>query len=193
MDSTLFFALLFIHLAGLILGFGAVMVTDLYGVLWLRNRVRFPQLVRVSGVTETFIWMGWVTMVAVGIPLVALKGTVDNLMLVKLFFVVLIGINGVFLHRLHKQVRGCAEGDDVPTPVLFRLGLSLFVSQLGWWGAVVIGFLHRHVQSIIEWPDFPWLWIGGIVVALIAILALGEMLIRQNPEEAEDVKEKITP
>ena len=45
------------------------MVTDLYGVLWLRNRVRFPELMRVSGFTEKFIWVGWELMVTAGICL----------------------------------------------------------------------------------------------------------------------------
>ncbi len=193
METTPFFILLFIHLSGLILGFGAVLVTDLYGLLWIRDRVRFPQVVRVSGVTEWFIWAGWGIMVAAGIPLLVLKGVIDNLLIVKLFFVALIGINGTLLHVLQKKVRGYEVGDDVPTLILFRLSLSLFVSQLGWWGAVLIGFLHRHVQTIIEWPDAPWLMIGLILAALLTLWASGEVLIRRNREAADDVVEKITP
>ncbi len=193
METTPFFILLFIHLSGLVLGFGSVLVTDLYGLLWIRDRVRFPQVVRVSNVTEKFIWAGWGVMIAAGIPLLVLKGEIDNLLTVKLFFVALIGINGTLLHVLQKKVRGYEEGDDVPTLVLFRLTLSLFVSQLGWWGAVLIGFLHRHVQTIIEWPDAPWLMIGLIVAALLILWTSGEVLIRRNREAADDVKEKVTP
>lgn len=193
MDTTPFYILLFLHLSGLILGFGSVLVTDLYGLLWIRDRVRFPQLIRVSGVTEKFIWAGWSIMVAAGVPLLVLKGEVDELMMVKLFFVAVVGVNGGVLYFLHKKVQDYREGDDVPTLVLFRLSLSLFVSQLSWWSAVLIGFLHRHVQSIIRWPDSPWLMIGIIVVSLSAIWACGEGLVRRNREAADAVKEKITP
>lgn len=193
MESTPFFILLFLHLSGLILGFGSVLVTDLYGLLWIRDRVRFPQVVRVSGVTETFIWIGWGLMVIAGILLLLLKGTVDNLMIVKLFFVVLIGLNGVSLHVLQKKVRGYEKGDDVPTLILFRLSFALFVSQLGWWSAVLIGFLHRHVQSVIEWPDAPWLMVGLLMAALLAIWASGEVLIRRNRQAADEIVEQVTP
>jgi hypothetical protein len=193
METTPFFILLFVHLGGLILGFGSVLVTDLYGLLWIRDRERFSQLVRVSGVTERFIWAGWGLMVAAGIPLLVLKGEIDNLLIVKLFFVAIIGLNGLFLHMLHKRVRGYEEGDDVPTLILYRLSLALMVSQIAWWSALLIGFLHRHVQTIIDWPDSPWLLIGLVVAGLLILWACGEVLIRKNREAAEDLKEKITP
>lgn len=186
METTPFFIFLFIHLSGLILGFGAVIVTDLYGLLWVWNRVRFPQLISVSGVTEKFIWAGWGTMVAAGIPLAILKGVIDNLMTIKLFFVVLIGVNGVLLHFLHKRVEGYQEGDEVPKIVMFRLILALTVSQISWWSAFSIGFLHRHVQTIINYPDTPWLAIGLIIAALAAVWAAGELFLKSR--KTNDVK-----
>jgi hypothetical protein len=193
METTPFFLLLFVHLSGLVLGFGSVLVTDLYGLLWIRDRVRFPEVTRLSGVTATFIWVGWGLMVAAGIPLAFLKGEIDNLMIVKLSFVAIIGLNGIALHVLQKKVRGYDEGEDVPTITLFRLALALFVSQLAWWSAMLIGFLHRHVQTIIEWPDSPWLLLALVVAALFGIGAAGEVLIRRNRAAAEDAKEKVTP
>ncbi|MFP4501063.1 MAG: hypothetical protein ACLFTT_08700 [Candidatus Hydrogenedentota bacterium] len=193
MESTLFFILLFIHLSALILGFGSVLVTDLYGLLWIWDRIRFSQVVRVSGVTEKFIWAGWGLMVATGVPLLILKGAIDNLMIIKLCAVALIGLNGILLHVLQKKIRGYEKGGDVPALTLFELALALFVSQLGWWSAVLIGFLHRHVQTKIEWPDAPWLLIGLVVAALLVLWATGEVLVRKNRAAAENVKEKITP
>jgi len=178
LESTAFYIVLFIHLSGLILGFGSVMVTDLYGTLWLWDRVRFPQVVRVAGVTEIFVWMGWGTMVAAGIPLLVLKGVVDDLMIVKLFFVALIGVNGVFLYRIRERVKSFEHGSDVPRIVMFRAVLSLAVSQIAWWGALTIGFLHRHVQSVIEWPPTPWLASAGIAAVLLLVWATGEAVFR---------------
>ena len=169
------------------------MVTDLYGVLWLRNRVRFPELMRVSGFTEKFIWVGWGLMVTAGICLATLKGIIDNLMTIKLFFVVNIGLNGFLLHRLHKQLHGLKEGSDVPTITLFRLAFGLFISQVAWRGAVLIGFLHRHVQTIIEWPEQPWLAIAIFIAVLTAIWTVSEAIIRHNRVAADEVVEKMTP
>jgi hypothetical protein len=178
METTAFFIFLFIHLSCLVLGFGSVLVTDLYGLLWIRDRVRFTQVISVSGVTEKFIWAGWIGMVAAGIPLIILKGEIDNLMTIKLFFVALIGINGILLHFLHKKVGIYKKGDHVPNLFMFRLVLSLFVSQLSWWSALLIGFLHRHVTSIINWPDMPWLVSGLILGAFLIIWGLGEIYFK---------------
>lgn len=178
METTPFFVLLFFHLSFLILGFGSVLVTDLYGLLWVRDRVRFTQVVRVSGVTERFIWAGWAGMIATGIPLILLKGEVDNLMIVKLFFVALIGLNGIPLHLLQKKLQRFTEGDEVPARFMFRLVLSLLVSQFAWWGALTIGFLHRHVWTIIEWPPAPWVVAALILTAILALWAGGEAALK---------------
>ncbi|WP_143960145.1 hypothetical protein [Litoribacter populi] len=180
METTPFFIFLFIHLSSLILGFGSVLVTDLYGLLWVRDRVRFTQVVSVSGITEYFIWAGWIGMVAAGIPLAILKGEIDNLMIIKLFFVVLIGINGVLLHFLHKKVGRYQKGEHVPDLFMFRLMLSLGVSQLSWWSALLIGFLHRHVSTVINWPDMPWLASGLILGILLVIWGIGEIFLRKT-------------
>jgi hypothetical protein len=61
---------------------------------------------------------------------------------------------------------------------MFRSMLLLLVSQLGWWSAMLIGFLHRHVQTIINYPDTPYLISGLILTAILIIWATGEMLLR---------------
>lgn len=180
MESTEFYILLFFHLGFLVLGLGSVLVTDLYGLLWMLNRESFRQIVEVSKVTEKFIWAGWTGMVIVGIPLLILKGEIDNLMIIKLVFVAMIGINGYPLHLLHKTLTGFKKKDVVPGVFIFRLGLSITVSQIGWWGAVLIGFLHRHVQEIIEWPDQPWLFLGLFAAGVLVIWIIGEVILKQQ-------------
>ena len=169
MDSAAFYILLFVHLSGLVLGFGSVLVTDLYGVLWLAGRQPYRQVVAVSAVTEKFVWVGWSVMIAAGIPLVIIKGQVDNLMWIKLFFVALIGVNGLALHQVQKRAAEFDEGDELPSRFIVWSAMALFVSQVGWWGAVLIGFLHRHVQSVIEWPPAPW----PVLAPALLLLALG--------------------
>lgn len=178
MESTQFFIFLFLHLGFLILGFGSVLVTDLYGLLWVRDRVRFTQIISVSGVTKNFIWAGWIGMVAAGIPLILIKGEVDNLTLIKLVFVAIIGINGILLHLIHKNVEVYQKGEHVPNIFMFRLILSLTVSQIGWWSALIIGFLHRHVSTVINWPDSPWLVSGLIVGGILFLWGAGELVFK---------------
>lgn len=165
------------------MAFGSVLVTDLYGMLWIWDRVRFQQIVKVSSVTEKFIWTGWIGMVAVGIPMIILKGEIDNLMTIKIAFVILVGLNGISLHLIQQKLQEFKDEDVVPGIFLFRMILSTTVSQIGWWGAIVIGFLHRHVSTIIEWPDQPWVFIGLLIAALLVIWAIGEVVLRQKKEE----------
>lgn len=185
METTAFFIFLFFHLAFLVLGFGSVLVTDLYGLLWVRDRVRFTQIIKVSGVTKNFIWAGWIGMVVAGIPLIVMKGEVDNLTIIKLFFVGVIGINGVLLHLIHKKVEIYQKGEQVPNLFMFRLILSLTVSQIGWWSALIIGFLHRHVATIIDWPDRPWLVSGLILTGILAVWGAGEMALKAKEKQTD--------
>ncbi len=180
MESPTFFILLFFHLSFLILAFGSVLVTDLYGMLWILDRARFNQIVEVSGDTEKFIWAGWAGMVAVGIPLIILKGEIDNLMVIKLAFAGLIGINGIPLHLLQKKLGEFTDQDVVPGIFIFRLSLAIAISQIAWWGAILIGFLHRHVSTIIEWPNQPWLYVGIMIAGFLVIWLLGELILKQK-------------
>ncbi|MCH8512030.1 MAG: hypothetical protein LAT83_10315 [Kiritimatiellae bacterium] len=178
MDTTPFFVLLFFHLGFLILGFGSVLVTDLFGLLWMRDHIRFKQIVHVSGITGYFVWAGWFGMILTGVPLALLKGHVDALMILKFFFVLLIGLNGILLHLHQRRLQSFASEDEVSDLFMFRLGYSLFVSQVGWWGAILIGFLHRHIWTTITWPPQPWLAVGLILAGLLALRAVGELYFK---------------
>ena len=177
MEMT-FYVLLFLHLASLILGLGSVLVTDLYGLLWLWDRMRFKQVIRVSSVTSMFIWLGWLGLVITGVPMLIIIGEISNLTILKLFFVVLVGVNGVVLHFLQQELRAFKEDGDVPNIFMFRMVAAISVSQLGWWGAAIIGFLNSQLALTITWPNNPWLVIGLILAAILAIGGSGEALMR---------------
>src|SRR5690625_5992421 len=98
MESTEFFILLFFHLSFLILAFGSVLVTDLYGMLWIFDRLRFKRIVRLSGVTKKFILTGWFGMVITGIPMIIIKGEVVLLIVFKIVLVTLVGMMECILH-----------------------------------------------------------------------------------------------
>ena len=170
MTSPIIFTVaLFVHLVSLVVGFGAVVVVDMFGLLWLARRVPLSLVNRVAGVTQRLIWLGWSGLVVSGLVLISKKGFVDNLTLIKLFFVAMLGANGLFLHTIKKRMEALSD-DAIMTPDLKRqVGFSSFISQLGWWGAMLIGFIHNNWQQNINWPPHPWYFIIGMAVVFLGI------------------------
>jgi hypothetical protein len=167
MDTTLFFALLFVHVVSLIVGFGAVLVLDFFGLFWMFKKRTLSQFLGVADISQILVWLGWGGLAASGVPLLFLKGYVDPLIILKIFLVALLGINGLFLHSIKKDARKVGDEEKVPPFLFFRMVLSTGISMLGWWGALAIGFYHSHVEHVVPWPPSPWLWIsilGGLLV-----------------------------
>lgn len=133
---------LFLHLASLVAGFGAVIVADLHGVLWLTGRRRLNQILDVTHALHPVIWCGLVGLTVSGIflnPNLALPRTA-----IKLVLVLAAAVNGLWAGRLSKELG--ARAVDVPAghvdgPLLAKVMVSGAVSQAAWWGATLIGFL----------------------------------------------------
>lgn len=173
MDTLPFYIFLAVHLVSLIAGMGAVVVIDVFGLLWFFKKTNTVFVVRVAHVTQRLIWIGWTGLVLSGIGLIVLKGYIDNLTIIKLYFVVLIGANGMFLHTIKKTLEHISDRAKIPPWLLFRVGLATVISQIGWWGAITIGFLHRHWRHYIEWPSMPEMYIIIITGALLCAGLLG--------------------
>ncbi len=62
-------AALFLHLASLVVGFGAVLVADFQGVLWLLGRRRLADMLLVTEALHSVIWGGLVGLVVSGVLL----------------------------------------------------------------------------------------------------------------------------
>ncbi len=181
MDSPLFFGALFVHLISLVIGFGSVFVIDTFGILYLAKKISLLQVVKVARVTQRLIWVGWTGLVASGIPMLLMKGSLDNLTLLKLFFVALLGVNGLLLHATKRGFeRALARGGKVSPRYEFRIGFATVISQIGWWSAVIIGFTHRHISHHIPWPSSPLLWIGIITLMATATFLYGDTLLRKK-------------
>jgi hypothetical protein len=128
---------LLVHLAALVIGFGAVLTVDWVGLLWVLGKRTFDDVLRTAGDVTIPIWTGYAGLVASGLCLEPdLTGALTR---VKLGLVVLIGVNGLFAITLHgRLVHG-------PNRVLVMVaGISAGISQLGWWGALVIGHLNSR-------------------------------------------------
>lgn len=130
---------LFVHLAALILGLGTVQTIDYYGLLWLLGRRTLRQVLDFTGPLHVLVWSGLTGMVISGAvlgPDLALAAT-----RVKLGLVLLVALNGVHAHALHRSLARQAGG-PLDRRLLVRGAMSAVVSQAGWWGAVAIGFLN---------------------------------------------------
>ena len=172
-----FYIALFVHLTSLIVGFGSVVVMDTCGLMWLLGRRKMSDISRVAEITQPLIWIGWGGLVASGSALLYMKGFIDGLTWIKLFFVAMLGINGIFLHTINTRLKPLGDA-PIPGYLFFRIGLASTVSQLGWWGAMTIGFLHRQWESYIPWPSQPAVIIGIIAFTILLVAFSGEVLYR---------------
>jgi hypothetical protein len=133
---------LFLHLGALIAGFGAVLVVDLHGVLWLIGRRRLSDLMQITSALHPLIWGGLIVLVASGLllhPNIVLPRTQ-----IKLVLVLVATLNGMWAHRLSKRLerepaQSTAAGVD--QQLLVRVMAAGAISQTAWWGATLIGFL----------------------------------------------------
>lgn len=172
MDTLPFYVFLFVHLISLVTGFGAVIVIDTFGLCWLLSLfgVDIVLVKRVANITQRLIWLGFVGLIVSGIPMLVLKGHVDALTQVKLFMVLMVGLNGVFLHLIKKQMDSVVKDTDVTPKLMFKISFASFISQFGWWSALTIGFLHRHWKHTIPWPAHSW---QIILPALVLVCCVG--------------------
>jgi hypothetical protein len=171
MDSIIF------YIVSLIIGFGSVIVVDTAGLLWMTKKIRTEGLLSVGNIGEKLVWLGWSGLVLSGLGLITFKGYVDNLTVIKLFFVLMLGINGIFLYFLKKRLENVVGGIDLRPIDYWRTGVTSFISQLGWWGAIFIGFVHRHIEHNIPWPNNPYIWILLIFTSILFIWLLGELIL----------------
>lgn len=171
---------LFIHFVSLILGFGAVLVIDTFGLLWLLKKVKLSFVNQVANVTQPLIWIGWTGLVLTGIPLILMKDSVSGLSIIKIFAVLVVGLNGFYLHIIKKSMGQVTEETVLPSLIKFRITLASFISQAGWWTAIIIGFLNNKLKNNAPKIDEPFSIIFPILFLLILILVSGELIFRRK-------------
>ncbi len=134
---------LFVHLMSMAVGFGAVVMVDVYGLLWLLGYRTLSELMTLVKAAHGVIAVGLGGLLASGI---ALKPDLASpLGRHKLFFVLIVMLNGVAaqrtLHRLTESLRADVRGASIPWAVFQRVLSAALISQSSWWGAITIGFL----------------------------------------------------
>jgi hypothetical protein len=130
---------LFCHLAALIVGFGAVLLVDWCGLLYLARRRTTEDVVRVACAAHPLVWIGLAGLVASGVALEPnLAATATR---VKLALVLVIGWNGLLAGKVSERL-GRLPLVARPARGVLAAGCAVaIVSQLGWWGSTLIGFI----------------------------------------------------
>ena len=129
---------LFVHLAGVVLGFGAVLTVDWFGLLWALRLRPMTALLQVAGGVHVLIWAGLATLMASGLLLH--PDTSATRVQVKLVAVLVVAVNGLLAGRLHRLMSRGAT-DQPSTALLVAGGVLTLISQAGWWTTTLIGFL----------------------------------------------------
>jgi hypothetical protein len=140
---------LFVHLMSMAVGFGAVVMVDVYGLLWLLGHRTLSELMTLVKAAHGVIAVGVGGLLASGI---ALKPDLSSpLGRLKLFFVLIVMLNGVAaqrtLHHLTESLRADVRGASIPWAVFQRVLAAALISQSSWWGAITIGFLTSAARN----------------------------------------------
>lgn len=136
---------LILHILAMVLSFGAIMLVDWHGFLWLLGRRELSETIRLDGAATPLIWIGIATMLTTGAFLSPDLG--NPLTVVKLVAVLVLILNGIMLLPLMRRL-------VVMPPTTSFAGLTaghrihmlscLTVSQLSWWTAIIIGFVNAE-------------------------------------------------
>ncbi|MFE0133440.1 hypothetical protein ACFWY6_18005 [Streptomyces sp. NPDC059037] len=131
----------FLHVAALVVGLGAVLAVDWFAVLWLLGRRRLADILNTACTLQVPIWLGLAGLAATGLFLH--PDLNSPLTLIKLGLVLAVTVNGLYAHRLGQHLDRYRDR-RVPRGLLVRSGAVATVSQLGWWGASLIGFINSQ-------------------------------------------------
>jgi hypothetical protein len=127
---------LFIHLAALITGFGAVLAVDWTALLWLVRRRSMSQVLDTAASVAIPIWVGYAGLVGTGMLLHPDPSAPWTR--VTLALVVVIGVNGIAAALVHHAML------HRPLPATVAGAVCATVSQGAWWSATAIGFVNAH-------------------------------------------------
>jgi hypothetical protein len=131
---------LFAHLSSLLLGFGAVLLVDWFGLLWLLRRRTLGDVLRTAKGAHVPTWLGFTGLLVSGALLAPAASPLTS---IKLMAVLAVGLNGVFAGRLLTRLSRYQDR-ELPMSLLIRAGLATTLSQGAWWTAVVIGYLNSR-------------------------------------------------
>ena len=131
-----------LHVLSLV-AFGAIILVDWHGFLWLLGRRELAEIIRLDGAATPLIWGGLAGLLATG---VFLNPHLNNPMTdIKLGAVLVVSLNGIMLIPLMRRLarlQSPTAFEDLSAGQRGHLVSCLLISQLCWWTAIIIGFIN---------------------------------------------------
>lgn len=133
---------LFLLLAGFVVGLGAVTVIDIHGFLGRTSSYWTEATTRTHKVTKPMIWAGTLLAIVGGFIFYRAHGF-SGIPLIHAFIALALIVNGSFLSFsvspfMLKREREGRSGELLPAAWQKRIMLSLIVSDIGWWGGLLL-------------------------------------------------------
>lgn len=142
-DYVLRPAVVALHVLALVVSFGAVLVIDWHGLLWLAGRRGLSESTRLAAGAGPLIWGGLAGLIVSGALLH--PNLSSPLTVTKLVLVLAVAWNGAAMSALRRRMArlpAYAKPRDLPRRDWRIMMAATTVSQLGWWGAILIGFVN---------------------------------------------------
>jgi hypothetical protein len=140
-DPVVRMAVLFGHLSSLIVGLGAVLVTDYHAMLWVARRCSLREVGANAERLHLLIWLGLMGLVLSGL---LLKPNLNStITIIKLALVLVLTINGLQVRFLSRRIAAAPQGRMSGLEVAWGAASGL-LSQICWWGAAFIGFWNEQ-------------------------------------------------
>lgn len=131
--------LLFFHLAGIIIGLGAVTVIDVMGFFSRKDKKKTQDTISAHHTTKPLIWTGTIIVLITWIFM--LRGnSLEGIYLWKTLLLIVMILNGFFLsfHISPRLNRLIGKKVLLPTSLQAKITFSLVISFLSWWSFVII-------------------------------------------------------
>ncbi len=125
---------LFVHLGSVVVGFGAVLLVDWLGFLWLTGRATLADVLRTAHGAHVPTWAGFAGLLVSGLFLGVPAGP-------KAIAVLVVGLNGIYAGVLLSEL---SRHPTPPTALLTRATAATLISQIAWWTAVILGYLNSR-------------------------------------------------
>lgn len=133
---------LFLSLAGFVIGLGAVTVIDIHGFLGRTSSYWTEATTRTHKVTKPMIWVGMVLAILGG-SIFYRHDSFEGIPLIQSMIAGVLILNGIFLsfkvspYLLQREKEG-KSGELLPRSWQSKIMVSLIVSDVGWWGSLVL-------------------------------------------------------
>ena len=133
---------LYLHLAGFVIGLGAVTVIDLHGFLGRKSSYWTEATTRTHKVTKPLIWVG-LFLAVVGAAMFHGQQGWSMILVVQAAVAILLVLNGIFLSfwvspfLLEREKEGRAS-ELLPDSWQKGITVAFIISFVGWWGELFL-------------------------------------------------------